>query len=106
MGGSEERDWDWWSWDSIEVFSSEMRERMEEVDSAEDSGFVERLWGRFESRSTIAKCFFCFSVSPSIEGECSCFWDSSMSIHTRFMDYVSSLYILIRSVYCFHNRMI
>jgi len=66
LGGSEERDWDWWSWKSIEVFSSEKRERKEEVDSAEDSAFVERLWGRFDSRSTIAKCFFCFSVSSSI----------------------------------------
>ncbi|KAG2409635.1 G-type lectin S-receptor-like serine/threonine-protein [Vigna angularis] len=89
FGGSEEKDWDCWSWNSMEVFSWEKCERTEEVDSVEDSGFVERLWGRFESLSTIAKCFFCFSVSSSMEDDCSCFWDSSNSIHSTFMGELS-----------------
>jgi len=70
----------------MEVLSSEKCERTEEVDSVEDSGFVERLWGRFESLSTIAKCFFCFSVSSSMEVQSSCFSDSSNSIHNIIME--------------------
>jgi len=38
LEGSEEMDWDWASWDSMEVFRWEKRESMEE-----DSGFCERI---------------------------------------------------------------
>lgn len=63
LEGSEEMDWDWASWDSIEDFKWVKRERMEEVEDSDDeeSGFCERLWVRLERRSSIAKCFFCFS---------------------------------------------
>ena len=45
LEGSEEMDWDWASWDSIEDFKWVKRERMEEVEDSEDeeSGFCERL---------------------------------------------------------------